>query len=78
MEIRSMLPPWIRSGHKGDGARADHAEADMPISTATDAVDEQPADPAEIQDELRTRREEIVRMEERAQPPFGFARVEAG
>jgi ribonuclease Y len=69
MEIRSLLPSWIRSGQKHDRAEAEHPEVEPPEvePSATAAVaDEQPASPADLQDELRTRRDEIVRMEERA------------
>jgi ribonuclease Y len=62
MEIRSLLPPWIRPGQKGDDAAADAVETEPARSP-----DAKPAgDSAEIQDELRARRGEIVRMEERA------------
>jgi ribonucrease Y len=65
MEIRSLLPPWIRSGQKRDRARANQADSDLPASTPGTA-EQQPSSAAEIHEELRARREEIVRMEERA------------
>jgi ribonuclease Y len=61
MAIRSLLPPWIRPGQKG-------------VEPAAEAVETEVADPSAarsssaegIEDELRARRAEIVRMEERA------------
>ncbi|MGH2980443.1 MAG: ribonuclease Y, partial [Solirubrobacterales bacterium] len=76
MEIRSMLPPWIRPGKKGDDAVAP-AEARPPAEPAA-VPDAEPASATDIgrgdmadgggdlEDELRARRAEIVRMEERA------------
>jgi ribonuclease Y len=62
MEIRSLLPPWIRPGRKGDRAVAAPAEAksQAPVNDAATA------DADEVHEELRARRAEIVRMEERA------------
>ena len=71
MEIRSWLPPWIRS-------RPEEATADSNGSGPREEVDARAVEPAEapeaepaadqdgLHSELRTRREEIVRMEERA------------
>lgn len=71
MEIRSMLPPWIRPGRRGDPTVApgagpepqDHAGRQPAV-----AGGEVPAGggAGELEDELRARRAEIVRMEERA------------
>lgn len=67
MEIRSLLPPWIRPRRRGDRT--------VPEALGTEAADasenaggvaRRAADPAGLEDELRTRRAEIVRMEERA------------
>jgi ribonucrease Y len=57
MEIRPLLPPWIRPGQKGDDAVAAAAEAEASASPEAERASE---------DELRARRAEIVRMEERA------------
>lgn len=61
MEIRSMLPPWIRPGQKDDDAIAGAVSAD-----GAEPAEASPEAPNEIGDELRMRRAEIVRMEERA------------
>jgi ribonuclease Y len=61
MEIRSMLPPWIRSGQKGDEAMADAVNAE-----GAEPTEAPPQAPDEVYDELQMRRAEIVRMEERA------------
>jgi ribonuclease Y len=61
MEIRSMLPPWIRSGQKGDEAMAGAVNAE-----SAEPTEAPPEAPDEIHDELHLRRAEIVRMEERA------------
>jgi ribonucrease Y len=65
MAIRSLLPPWTRSGHNREiatqtpgplpGANADGGEAARPAQSRDG-----------LEDELRERRAEIVRMEERA------------
>lgn len=60
MEIRSLLAPWIRSGHRADDAAAEAVESE-PQSSAGRAEE-----PGDVDDELRARRAEIVRMEERA------------
>ncbi len=62
MEIRSLLPPWIRPGQKGDDAVVEPVDAEPPGSAGAEIA----SDPDHIHDELRTRRAEIVRMEERA------------
>jgi ribonuclease Y len=60
MEIRSLLPPWIRSGHQADDVDDRTVPAEPPVGAEpVDAV-------TGLQGELRTRRAEIVRMEERA------------
>jgi ribonucrease Y len=51
MELRALLPPWIRS--RGNGATPDSPGGGLPAA-------------AEVDTELRARREEIVRLEERA------------
>jgi ribonuclease Y len=62
MEIRSLLPPWIRSGQKGNRADRQSAPAQQ-----TDGGGSEPVDAVNgLQGELRARRAEIVRMEERA------------
>ena len=65
MEIRSLLPPWIRPGPKRQSAPE---AVERPQS-----AEGPPAEPARseqngsgLEEELRTRRAEIVRMEERA------------
>ena len=62
MEIRSLLPPWNRTGTKRD--RADDPPA--PTQQAEGAGPEPVDAVGGLQGELRTRRTEIVRMEERA------------
>ncbi len=62
MEIRSLLPPWIRPGQKGDDAVVEAVESEAPGSPGAEIA----SDPDHVHDELRTRRAEIVRMEERA------------
>ena len=34
MEIRSLLPPWIRLGQKHDRAEAEHPEVEPSATTA--------------------------------------------
>jgi ribonuclease Y len=58
MEIRSWLPPWIRPGQEGDDGEAPAGDFDARVSDAPE--------PDQVHDELRARRAEIVRMEERA------------
>jgi ribonucrease Y len=76
MEIRSWLPPWIRPGQEGDDPAAETLDPGAPAreqperGTAEGAPPpaggrETPSDP-DLHDELRARRAEIVRMEERA------------
>jgi ribonucrease Y len=81
MEIRSLLPPWIRPGRRRDRTLPESDAAETEVSKnagtaagATDTASRQ-ADDADgrgaaaasgLEDELRTRRAEIVRMEERA------------
>jgi ribonucrease Y len=78
MEIRSWLPPWIRPGQEGDDTAAEtldpgsgaqggdeHPEAAGPEPPSPDRP-ETPAEPEHLHEELRARRAEIVRMEERA------------
>jgi len=62
MEIRSLLPPWIRPGQKGDDGVAEAVETEALGSPGAEIA----SDPDQVHDELRTRRAEIVRMEERA------------
>ena len=62
MEIRSLLPPWIRPGQKGDEAVAETVESEVAGSPGAEIA----SDPDQVHEELRTRRAEIVRMEERA------------
>ncbi len=71
MEIRSWLPPWIRSrpeeatvDSNGSGSREE--VEDRAVEPVEPPEAEPPADQAGLRSELRTRREEIVRMEERA------------
>jgi ribonuclease Y len=65
MEIRSLLPPWIRRGQKRDRRSADGAAAEPPGPRAAETGDEPQQEASDIQAELRARRAEIVRMEER-------------
>jgi ribonucrease Y len=69
MAIRSLLPPWNRPRHQGDGAipepAARPAATSTPHSTPLSTPDTSPA-PSDGEEELRARRAEIVRMEERA------------
>ena len=73
MEIRSWLPPWIRPRPAGDPpadevtARDDGGGGDgrIPAGPAAPAP-EPPVREEDVAAELRTRRDEIVRMEERA------------
>jgi ribonucrease Y len=72
MEIRSWLPPWIRPRPAGDppadeGTISDEVARDghVPARPAAPAA-EQPLHEEDAAAELRTRRDEIVRMEERA------------
>jgi len=72
MEIRSWLPPWIRPRPAGDPPAdeqtiTDEAARDgrAPASPATPPA-EPPLREEDVAAELRTRRDEIVRMEERA------------
>jgi ribonuclease Y len=62
MEIRSLLPPWIRSGHKADRIGEESLPEQEPAGTGPEPVDAVSG----LQGEMRTRRAEIVRMEERA------------
>jgi ribonucrease Y len=62
MEIRSLLPPWIRPGPKGDHRAAETVETEASASAAPETAQA----PVDTEDELRTRRAEIIRMEERA------------
>ncbi|MEK6277607.1 MAG: ribonuclease Y [Actinomycetota bacterium] len=75
MEIRSWLPPWIRAGQEADDAGAVTREASTPgredleepgQSRPEPPAPEPPTQPDHVHDELRARRAEIVRMEERA------------
>src|SRR4051812_22349706 len=72
MEIRSWLPPWIRPRPAGDPPADEDAIGDArsrdgsaPTEPAAPPVG-RPVPQEDAAAELRTRRDEIVRMEERA------------
>jgi ribonuclease Y len=62
MEIRSLLPPWIRPGQKGGDVVGETAAPEESGS----GDPELPKGSGDADGELRARRAEIVRMEERA------------
>jgi ribonuclease Y len=75
MEIRSWLPPWIRSGQERDDRTPPARDLADPGSGPAQASERtagaQAAEPGgdaagHVEEELRARRAEIVRMEERA------------
>jgi ribonuclease Y len=61
MEIRSWLPPWIRPRTEHKQAAADEGLTEAGVEAPAGSVED-----ARPGDELRARRDEIVRMEERA------------
>jgi ribonuclease Y len=61
MEIRTLLPPWTRPRHRQGPGAAPAVGADLNLSAA-----EAPKSTEDAEEELRARRAEIVRMEERA------------
>ena len=82
MEIRSWLPPWIRSRRRADRGlervRPEATEVRAPAAGAEPTRRPEDRGPrkrrAGAQAELRARREEIVRMEERALRAAGVGR----
>ena len=92
MAIRSLIPSWLRSGATGEQLSPDASTATtQPVAPPTAEASAAPASPPAVaprapatngnhdaaqQSELRARREEIVRLEERALRDLESARTQ--